>query len=95
MITVGFAGSTGKIECIRRARPEDAVVLPALAMRSKAFWGYPADFMESCCQELTVTAGDLRGERQSYFVAETGQEIIGFYGLEYVSAPEPVLSPCS
>ena len=40
---------------IRSARPEEAETLSALALRSKAYWGYPADFMEACREELTLT----------------------------------------
>ncbi|MGH7506358.1 MAG: hypothetical protein ACRELX_11935, partial [Longimicrobiales bacterium] len=40
---------------IRDARSDDAGRLTALALRSKAVWGYDAVFMERCRPLLTVT----------------------------------------
>jgi GNAT superfamily N-acetyltransferase len=40
--------------CIRRARRDEAGPLTALALRSKAHWGYDADFMARAVPELTV-----------------------------------------
>ena len=40
---------------IRRARGREAAALSALAMRSKAHWGYDAAFMAACRAELTLT----------------------------------------
>jgi len=54
---------------IRAARPEEAERLSALAMRSKAVWGYTAQFMEVC----------------RYLVAEQQGEILRFCGLEFLS----------
>lgn len=39
----------------RSARPEDAVALTTIALRSKAHWGYSNEFMQACKNELTVT----------------------------------------
>jgi GNAT superfamily N-acetyltransferase len=39
---------------LRSARPDEAAALSELAVRSKAYWGYDAEFMEACREELTV-----------------------------------------
>lgn len=62
---------------IRHARAEDAADLSALALRSKAHWGYDAAFLAACRDELTVTAGQCVDEE--LFVAETEDgELAGF-----------------
>ena len=64
---------------IRPAIPEDADVLSALAMHSKAHWGYSRDFMEACREELTVDADELRAADVDCAVAEQSGSIVGFY----------------
>lgn len=64
---------------LRRARPGEAALLSALALRSKAHWGYDEAFMEACRADLTVTPGDIA--RQPYFVAEQDGRVVGFYNL--------------
>lgn len=39
---------------IRPARPEEGAALSDLCFRSKAYWGYDADFMERVRAELTI-----------------------------------------
>ncbi|MBL1079646.1 GNAT family N-acetyltransferase [Nocardia sp. 2] len=39
---------------IRLGRPEEAAELTELVMRSKAHWGYPAEFLERVRPELTL-----------------------------------------
>ena len=46
---------------IRPARPGEADALTALAMRSKAHWGYDAEFMARARSVLTVTP-DMIGD---------------------------------
>ncbi len=41
---------------LRIAQPDDAPALTAIALASKAYWGYDAAFMAACVPELTVTA---------------------------------------
>jgi GNAT superfamily N-acetyltransferase len=57
---------------IRRARPAEAAVLSALALRSKAHWGYDADFLAACQDDLTLSADDI---------ATSGNAPSGFYRL--------------
>lgn len=61
---------------IRPASPEDAPRLSALAMRSKAHWGYDAEFMEACRASLTVDPAHCDGS--SLLVAEIDGELAGF-----------------
>lgn len=63
---------------IRQAQASDASELTALAMRSKAYWPYDADFIRDCRDELTVTRE--RAGSGLIFVAEAGGQIAGFYG---------------
>lgn len=44
---------------IRPARPGEAAALSALAMRSKAHWGYDQEFLEAVRPVLTFTEADL------------------------------------
>ena len=62
---------------MRAARPDEAAHLSALAMRSKAHWGYGDDFMAACRAELTVAASDIASVR----VCESDGGVAGFYCL--------------
>ena len=64
---------------IRRARPEEASSLTALALRSKAHWGYDAAFLEACVGALTITPEYI--ERNPVFVSEKDGSITGFCAL--------------
>jgi GNAT superfamily N-acetyltransferase len=64
---------------IRRALPEECELLSEIAMRSKAHWGYSAEFMEACRAELSYTPADL--EQHDFFVATHGKIIAGFHAL--------------
>jgi len=66
---------------LRRARAEDVVNLTALALRSKAHWGYSDAFMAACHAELAVCEEDLA--RRRYVVVEDAG-VRGFYGLDPV-----------
>ena len=44
---------------IRRAVPAEATALTALARRSKAHWGYPADLMARFAEELVIDAAAI------------------------------------
>jgi GNAT superfamily N-acetyltransferase len=59
-------------------RAPDVSELPALSelcMRSKAVWGYDADFMAACLKELTFVPGDLVSSRIA--VAARGESVLG------------------
>jgi GNAT superfamily N-acetyltransferase len=65
---------------IRPARQEEAERLSELALRSKALWGYPAEFLEACRSQLTLSA-DFINTSPVYVLEEDVDVILGFYGL--------------
>ena len=65
----------------RPARVADAAVLTALAIRSKAYWGYSAQFMEACRGELTCTPEDIADANMTYLVAESAGRVAGYAAL--------------
>lgn len=65
---------------IRPARPEEAGFLSDLALRSKAHWGYDAEFLASCRGELTLGGEELASRRTA--VAERDGSVVGFTTLE-------------
>jgi GNAT superfamily N-acetyltransferase len=64
---------------IRPARPDECAELSALALRSKAFWGYDEAFLEACREELTVRPELLGPWRVT--VIEEGGRLDGFSAL--------------
>ena len=54
---------------IRRARPDEANALSALAARSKAHWGYDAAFMARVQDAMTLRAEDV--DRHEVWVLES------------------------
>ncbi len=73
---------------IRPARVEEARLLSDLALRSKAHWGYSAEFIEQCRKELSYSEQQLRAEHMRFFVIESLQRVAGFYALKRLSANE-------
>ena len=73
---------------IREAIPSEAEFLSGLAMRSKAYWGYSAEFMEACVDELSVSPGSIEHSDCHYVVAVLDGKVVGFYKLEGQSANE-------
>ena len=71
---------------IRKALFSETEVLSEIAFRSKAYWGYSAEFMEACRAELSITT--LYLEHHSTFVLERDATAIGFYTLERLSSTE-------
>ena len=67
---------------VRSANPEDADALTAVAVRSKAHWGYSPEFMAACSAELAVTDALILSGDTDYFVAGMGDQIIGFHAIE-------------
>ncbi|MGA5200311.1 GNAT family N-acetyltransferase [Streptomyces variegatus] len=65
---------------IRPARVTEAGILTDLALRSKAHWGYDAEFLEACRDELTVAANEVT--RRRAMVADRDGRILGFTTLE-------------
>ena len=65
---------------IRPARATEAGILTELALRSKAHWGYDAQFLEACRDELTVAANEVT--RRRALVADRDGHILGFTTLQ-------------
>src|ERR1044072_5560626 len=61
---------------IREARPDEAEMLSALAMRSKGHWGYDAEFLAACRADLTLTPRDIAVS--AAFVCEDASGVLGF-----------------
>jgi predicted N-acetyltransferase YhbS len=71
---------------IRPADKEEAELLSALAFRAKAHWGYSFEFMAACRDELSIPVEDLDSDFFIYRVAEQDGVVVGYYGLERLSA---------
>jgi len=71
---------------IRDAVPNEAENLSALALRSKAHWGYTREFIQSCENELTYQPSQIVDDKFHFVVARLGSVIVGFYALEVISA---------
>lgn len=75
---------------IRPAVAGEAGQSSALALRSKAYWGHGAEFIEACRRELTYGPEYLLCN--PVFVAEVDTGTVGFYALERVSETEVELT---
>lgn len=64
----------------RRATPDEAERLSAIARAAKASWGYPPAWLSAWESSLQITSEYL--QRQLVFVGLQGQEPVGFYALE-------------
>ena len=63
---------------IRRARPDEADELTALATRAKAHWGYDADFMERIRDAMSLSPTDVAGDEVWALEDGTGR-VIGYH----------------
>ena len=70
---------------LRPATPAEAGVLSALALRSKAHWGYAPDFLASCRAALTVDPADCDGS--SVRLAARAGQVLGFWRLAATDDP--------
>ncbi len=64
---------------LRPARLGEAGALTELALRSKAMWGYDADFMRACLPALTVSEQQIAAGGVS--VAECDGRLAGFVAI--------------
>ena len=70
---------------IRRARPDEAAALGALALRSKGYRSYDAAFLDTCRADLTLTAAEIDRDAVYVIAAEFGPPG-GFYQLQDAGA---------
>jgi hypothetical protein len=68
---------------IRRAVSKDANELSQLAMRSKAYWPYPADYLEKCVEALRIDENYI--QNWPVFVGESDQRSFGFFALKNIA----------
>jgi GNAT superfamily N-acetyltransferase len=61
---------------VRAARPAEADAISALALRSKAHWGYDADFLAACREDLMIRPEWCDGVR--LVVAEQDRVLLGY-----------------
>jgi len=66
---------------IRRARPDDAETLTAIAHAAKRHWGYPEEWIEHWKPELTITNDFIA--KNEMFVAMVDEEIAGCGALVF------------
>lgn len=65
---------------LRPARPDEAALLSALALRSKAHWGYNDAFLAACRHELTIRRGEMAARHVT--VAEVDGAVAGHYTID-------------
>ena len=70
---------------IRKAAAFEYDELTAIAMSSKAHWGYSQSFMQTCAHELIVTQDDLLNPFFTYWVIIFNDEIVGFASLKPIN----------
>ena len=75
---------------IRQARVDECNSLTELAMRSKAHWGYSAEFMANVRADLEVRPEKFMPGFHVY-VLETEDGVIGFYSLRPESSESVIL----
>lgn len=66
---------------IRPVRPQECLLISALAFRSKAHWGYSAQFMEATRAELSVSSNAITDDRVGYWLAENNDGVAGFVAI--------------
>lgn len=79
------------LRSIRKAMRSESAILSNLAFDSKSYWGYSAEFMDQCRDELAVSERDLCSPELLYRVCENDGEILGFYAIAPVSDHEAEL----
>ena len=65
---------------IRRGSAVDARILTEIAHTAKQHWGYPESWMKLWQKDLTVKPQYI--EKNPVYVAEIGDRIVGFVGLD-------------
>ncbi|MFI5999471.1 GNAT family N-acetyltransferase [Streptomyces sp. NPDC051366] len=67
---------------LRAAGAGEAEALTALVLRSKAYWGYDAEFLASCAHELRIRAGEVADRRIVVAEDASGGRVLGVASLE-------------
>ncbi|MCK6581214.1 MAG: GNAT family N-acetyltransferase [Anaerolineae bacterium] len=64
---------------LRRARLDESALLTDLVFRSKAYWGYLPEYLETWREEMRVTPEKIAEEQ--VYVYEQGGRVIGYLAL--------------
>jgi N-acetylglutamate synthase-like GNAT family acetyltransferase len=79
------------VPTVRVAAQDEAAAISALAVRSKAHWGYSDDFMQACRGELTYSEAQIGSTSFDFRICEVAGRIAGFYALEFLKPEEAEL----
>lgn len=74
---------------LRLARRQEAGALTALAMQSKAHWGYDRKFLDACRKDLTITE-EMVQQHPTYVIETTNGSLTGF-SMVALTTPEATL----
>jgi GNAT superfamily N-acetyltransferase len=75
-----MSGADGALPRIRRARPDETDDLTALAIRSKAHWGYAEDFMALARPEMTLSVDEVADD-ETWALEDGAGRLVGFYRI--------------
>jgi GNAT superfamily N-acetyltransferase len=70
---------------IRRAKPDEAVVLTEIAHAAKRHWSYPENWIEHWKADLTITPDFIRNNEM--YVAISSEEIVGCCAIAFGDWP--------
>jgi GNAT superfamily N-acetyltransferase len=74
---------------IRQARPEEAIALTELTLRSKAYWGYSPALIEEWRDIMSIPPELIRNH-PVYVIEDTGR-VCGYYSLEHPDGDQIML----
>lgn len=79
---------------LRAARPDESAAISALALRSKAYWPYSADFIAACREELTYPPEQIQSDAYLITVAQAADSdaLAGMLVVHLESAEQVGLS---
>lgn len=67
------------------ASEEHSDTLTEISLAAKSHWGYDADFMEACREELTITPEQIADSRNIFLIKKSNDIIIGFVYIKPLS----------
>ena len=68
---------------IRKALPDESIILTEISFLSKHYWGYPDEYFDIWKHELTITPEYIK--HNHVFAAYTEEEILGYFSLVEVA----------
>lgn len=68
---------------IRPVLPSEDKLISELALRSKAYWGYSSEFINSCLDELTYSSEQITSSKWVFQLCEDSEMIVGFYSINF------------